>query len=210
MKSDSMLRTLIYIPIIHTEADMGSFREAVRRLKIQKLGKKSWIHNLNLINKLWEEIGSTIADFALSYEKVRVYQDSLPVCGRESEIVTELIKAGSQNHQLLLRLKEKGATIMGTESSELLVQEYEFIRKMMTPETPARSARIEARQKALTDSLLKRRDKYIAHRINSTLQKGETGILFIGMLHSLAHWLAKDIHVVYPLFQPLDVTGRRQ
>ena len=49
------------------------------------------------------------------------------------------------------------------------------------------------------DSLLKKRDKYIAHHINETLCATEIGILFIGMLYKLTPWLGKDIRVTYPL-----------
>jgi hypothetical protein len=51
----------------------------------------------------------------------------------------------------------------------------------------------------MSDSLLKRRDQFIADRINDTLCPGETGILFLGMLHSLRHLLDEQIKVVYPV-----------
>jgi len=52
--------------------------------------------------------------------------------------------------------------------------------------------------------LLKRRDQYIARRINDTLLAGETGLIFLGMLHSVRSWLDKDIRIVYPIHQPLN------
>jgi hypothetical protein len=48
----------------------------------------------------------------------------------------------------------------------------------------------------LSEELLKKRDRFIARRINSTLRPGETGILFLGMLHSLAALLDEDIRVI--------------
>lgn len=197
------VRTLIHILIIHTQADMGSLRESVQRVKVQKLGRQVWKRNVNLIEKMWTEIEKAIDGLALPYKRVRVYQDALPVCGREVEIVTELAKAGSRNHQFLLRLKERGAAIMGTESAELLVEEYQLMKQVMASGDPKQAARLEARQKALSDSLLKRRDQYIAARINSTLQVGETGMLLLGMFHSLGKWLDEDIHVIYPIYPPL-------
>jgi hypothetical protein len=47
--------------------------------------------------------------------------------------------------------------------------------------------------------LLKKRDRYIAGRINTTLGKGETGILFLGMFHSLQGLLDRNIRVIYPV-----------
>lgn len=195
-------RTLIYIPIIHTQADMGALSGPIERLKIKRLGRKGWERNVNLVAQLWSEIEQAIESLVLSYERVRVYQDGLPVCGREAEIVAELAKGGSRNHRLLLRLKEKGATIMGTESSELLVEEYQLVKDVLASGKPEVATRGEARRKALRYSLLKRRDQFIARRVNGTLLTGETGLIFLGMLHSLGPWLDKDIRVVYPIHQP--------
>ena len=69
------------------------------------------------------------------------YQDGLPVSGHELRIVNELARAGSSNHQLLLRMRLRGATIMGTEAGELLVQEYQLARQLITAPraSPARA-----------------------------------------------------------------------
>jgi hypothetical protein len=199
---ESSERTLVYIPIIHTQADMGALSQSIQRLKVKELGRKGWERNVKLVDKLWARIEQAIEGLALPYQRVRLYQDGLPVCGREQEIVTELAKAGSRNHRLLLCLKEKGATIMGTESSELLVEEYELVKEDFPSGRPAFATGQAPRRKALRDSLLKRRDEYIARRINETLRAGETGLIFLGMLHSLGSWLDKDIRVVYLIHQP--------
>ena len=178
---------------------MGALSEPIRRVKVSRMGRKGWERNVSLVDKLWSEIEQAVERLVLPYERVRVYQDGLPVCGREVEIVAELAKAGSRNHQLLLRLKQKGATIMGTESSELLVEEYQLAKEVFASGTSQVANRGEARRKALTDSLLKRRDRYIACRVKETLQAGETGLIFLGMLHSVTPWLDKDIRVVYPI-----------
>jgi hypothetical protein len=196
-------RTLLYIPIIHTQADMGALRERIQRLQVKRLGRQGWERNVNFVNKLWSQIEQAIESLALPYERVRLYQDGLPVCGREVEIVSELAQAGSRNHRLLLHLCERGATIMGTESSELLVEEYQLLKDALTSGKSELAMRGEARRKTLRDSLLKRRDQFIAGRVNGTLQPGETGLIFLGMLHCLDPWLDKDIQVVYPVSQPL-------
>lgn len=145
----------------------------------------------------------------LSYAQTRVYQDGLPVCGKELEIVTELAKKGSPNHQILVRLMEKGATIMGTESAELLIEEYHLIKRVLKTGDVKDAIAIEARQKAASDLLLKKRDEFIAARIDQTLQPGETSILFLGMLHNIAGLLPGDIRVEYPLNRPLTTSHKR-
>jgi hypothetical protein len=154
---------------------------------------------VNLVSQFWAQIEQAIEKLVLPYSRVRIYQDGLPVCGREVEIITELANAGSRNHRLLLRLRDKGATIMGTESSELLVEEYQFVKEEFTSGKPDTGQRDKPRRRALKDSLLKRRDQYIARRISDTLRLGETGLLFLGMLHSIRPWLDKDLRVIYPL-----------
>lgn len=196
------IRTLIYIPIIHTETDMGTLGESIRRSTLQKFGRRGLKRKEDMIDNLWTEIERIIDTFDLSYEEVRLYQDGLPVCGREAEIVTDLAKAGSRNHRLLLLLMKRGATITGTESLELLMEEYELDKQVLAARGAREKARIEVSRKAMIDSLLKRRDRFISDRINSTLCAGKTGILFIGMLHSLRNTLDNDVNVIYPLNPP--------
>jgi hypothetical protein len=205
--SDVPGRRLIHIPIIHSRAEMGSLSPTIQAITVQKLGAKGWERNVSLIDGIWTQIEQAIDRCALPYEKVRLYQDGLPVCGRELEIVSELAKAGSRNHQLLLRLQGRGATLMGTESAELLVQEYNLIKQSLPVNDPATAVRRVARRQASGRSLLKRRDRAIAERISQTLCQGEIGLLFLGMLHSLERWLAPDIQVTRPLY-PSSPGGR--
>ncbi len=194
-------RILICIPIVHTQADMGALNEPIQRLKVKKLGKRVWEQNLELVKNFWTQIEQAMDSLALPYDRVRLYQDGLPVCGHEWEIVTDLARAGSQNYQLLLKLKEKGAILMGTESSELLVEEYQLAKQFFAEQISPAAAR-QAHGKSLQDSLLQRRDQFIGRRISQTLLAGETGLLFVGMLHSVEPWLDQDIQVLHPVRQP--------
>jgi Na+/phosphate symporter len=97
---------------------------------------------------------------------------------------------------------KKGATLMGTESPDLLLEEYRLVQQILAAENPEEAARIEARHEARSRCLLGRRDQYIARRLNESLRAGETGLLFLGMLHSLDSRLAKDIRVSYPIRRP--------
>jgi len=202
--SDFHKKELIYIPIIHTPADMGGLSGPLQEITLQKLGKEGWEKKQDLVNQLWSEIERFVDTLPLRYEKVRLYQDGLPVCGRESTIVEELAKMGSRNHQIIFHLMEKGAIIMGTESSELLLEEYGLMKQILAMADSGKSEEVEACHEALSHSLLERRNEYIARRINDTLQEGETGILFLGMLHSIEHLLNKDIRVIYPIHQPFS------
>ena len=190
-------RKLFYIPIIHTVADMGTLGPSIRGKTLAALGRQGLMQHAAGVEQMWTEIEKVAAKLPVTSGSVRVYQDGLPVCGREQEIVLELAAAGNRNHKLLLKLQERGAELMGTESPELLMEEYrrataEFASGSTAP------TKIGENKSRDTLLLLGKRDRYVADRINRTLRAGESGILFMGMAHDVAKYLDPDIHVVYP------------
>ncbi len=186
---------------------MGALASAVQRVAVQRLGRRGWKRNVDVIAEMWTGIRRTVEGWKLPWHKVRLYQDGLPCCDREVEIVEELAGAASPNHQLLSVLMRKGATLMGTESPALLLEEYRLIKRVLAAKDRDEAAQIETQHGAASRSVLARRDRYIAERINDSLQAGETGILFLGMLHQIEPLLAKDIRVFYPIHQPARAKG---
>ncbi len=188
-------RTLLYIPIIHTQVDMGDLGESLQRIKTNNFGQRRFARSTELVDRMWQEIEQTVERVPIETGTTRVYQDGLPVCAHEERIISELAEAGSRNYKLLLRLENRGAMLMGTESPELLVEEYQMAVTGLNSGGAGGKRQRELRSAAL----LEKRDRFIAARINSTLQQGETGILFLGMLHSVQPYLDTDINVVYPV-----------
>ena len=188
-------RLLMFIPILHTLADLGSLGEAVRKTFLSKYGALMARRKEAALEKLWEEIRGIILGLGLDFSRVRLYQDGLPVCGREEEIVRDLAGRGSHNYRLLLELMAHGAALMGTESPELLLQEYDLAREAVAaaPRRPGPQGR-----PAAGATLLQARDRFIASRINATLSPGETALLFLGLLHAPEPYLDRDIQVAYP------------
>jgi len=195
-------RELIYIPIVHTLADMGALGESVKEASFEKIGKTAWKQKMNLIDQLWTKIETCVDLFKLDYEKVHLYQDGLPVCGKEEEIVRELAETGSRNHELLVRLMEKGAQLVGTESPELLEEEYHSYKELLSAESPVSLSRREKMQEEKAKVLLQKRDRFMARRINDDLPAEHVGILFVGMLHSLWHYVDPAIRMTYPIGRP--------
>ena len=187
-------RRLIWVPIIHTPEDLGSLKDSVRRLHVRRSGRGGWQRGQKLIEAMWTNIDREIARLELDDGRVRLYQDGLACCGKEEEIVRDLAKIGSRNHQLLLKLMARGACIMGTESPALLLEEYEISRHAVLAAGSAAGASPEQRE--ASDRILKQRDEFVARRINETLLPGETGLAFLGLLHSLAGLLAPDMEVL--------------
>ncbi len=182
------MRILIVIPIIHTEQDMGSLLEQTKQAYVTRYGHEKWAEHLKSIDQVWNGIRQMIAALKLPYASVRLYQDGLPLCGKEADIVKEVAARGSQNHQLLVELMAQGAQLMGTEDPSLLLQEYQFHQGAL-----GGGKQGHENQQEQSRGLLAQRDRFIAGRINATLPDGEIGLLFVGMAHSVEPLLDGDI-----------------
>ena len=104
-------RKLVYLPIIHTAADMGTLGASIRGRKLSTLGRQGLKVSAAVVDKIWEEMERVVSNLPVPPGTVRVYQDGLPVCGREQEIITELAETGHRNHRLLLKLQVRGAML---------------------------------------------------------------------------------------------------
>jgi hypothetical protein len=175
------VKRLILIPVIHNLADLGSLADSVRAHYLEHFGPAVWQQRERAVADLWNELRRAIGALRLDFRQVRVYQDGLPVCGKEQEIVRELAGAGSLNHQLVLDLVAKGAVLMGTEDPQLLIREYQLQRGGMT--AAAAGDKSPASSPGEAAEVLAARDGFIAQRIAATLEDGETGLLFLGAAH---------------------------
>ena len=183
------MRTLIVIPIVHTEQDMGSLREEIKQEYVTRYGDQKWTEHLKSIDQVWKGIRQMISALEIPYARVRLYQDGLPLCGKEADIVEEVAAQGSQNHQLLVKLMAQGAQLMGTEDPSLLLQEYQLLQSSLGGEKQGHENLLQQQSRGL----LAQRDRFIAGRINATLPSGEIGLLFVGMAHSVESLLEADI-----------------
>lgn len=197
-------RVLYYFPILHSRADMGGLGERAATKAINRIGRVKWEEQCQSIEQGWSRIEELIQSLRLDYQSCRLYQDGLPVCGHELLIVRDLANSGSHNHQLLLMLYERGAKLIGTESPDLLIEEYQMVKHYLALNSAADLSEMEAR----SAELLRRRDGFIADRIATTLRPGECGLLFLGLLHSLEGMLPPDIRVICPIVSPLRIPGQ--
>jgi hypothetical protein len=184
------MRVLIRFPIIHGNEDMGKLDKAVSKNRTTE----DALRQEQVVKYFWTTIEKSINDFGLDFLKVKIYQDSLPVCGKESEIVDDTAKTGSYNYLLLQALRNRGATIMGTESPDLLLEEYELMKRVYQPKLGQVPPSPQFAQ-----MLLDRRDEYIARRIEETLFDEEIGLLFLGLNHRIEGRLSADISLIQPL-----------
>ena len=187
-------RTLHLVPIIHAEADLGRLSEQIRHVAIQTLGADAWDRKAEAVEAVWDRIESWAAALGENLSDYLIYQDGLPVTDHAEKIVRELASKGSRNHRIVSDLLDRGANLVGTESPELLLREYEAVKAALE----------SGNTEALTappgsTGLLAERDAYIAQRIDETLKPDQTGILFIGMLHDVTQHLPKSITITRAL-----------
>ncbi len=189
------MRTLIHVAIVHSLADFGSLTEQVKESFQRQFGSQKWQKHLDDIEQFWDQIHREILNTRLDWSRVRLYQDGLPVCGRERDIVSQVAESGSRNHQLLLELANRGAHLMGTEDPTLLMEEYGRAKASLSQKRAAQAHSEQSRASGSADELLRKRDQFIATTINQTLLENETGVLFLGMIHSALQFLDSDIQV---------------
>ena len=177
---------------------MGSMYGILKAEYIKRYGKKKWEEHNIIIEDFWQGIRNKAFDLSLDYPNTRLYQDGLPVCGKEMAIIEELVKMGSRNHQILMELIQLGAKLEGTEDPKLLLEEYAYLKNASAD---LDKPEVKRRYQRLAKSILQKRDSYIAQRIDKTLREGETGLLFIGIAHRVNEKLPKDIGIDYLIYR---------
>ncbi len=190
------MRRLIHVPIVHSQTDLGPLQDRVRQAYIEKGGEQAWKASREALVEFWQAIEQAMDRLTLEYASLRLYQDGLPVCGQEVKIVHDLAQQGGANYRILLKLTGRGAKIEGTEDPDLLRKEYELIMTDLSAGRRNESAGTDKAESAATfRDLLDRRDRFIAQRIDKTLQPSETGVLFLGALHHATEMLPDTIQV---------------
>lgn len=201
-----MSRSLLIVPVLHNAADLGSLAPHVREVYERLAGPSAWEEHRQAVEGLWNAVERLLAGRNLEPSKTRLYQDGLPVCNQVKQIVEEVAARGSRNHILLNRLAQGGAQLEGTEDPVLLRLEYQRIKQMLDAPPTERSS-----QPVGPDALnTAERDHFIAAQIDRTLQEGETGVLFVGLLHRVEDHLSPGIDFEFLLPRPqLEVRARR-
>ena len=187
---------------------MGTMAEHLEAAYVERFGRRHWDEYLALIEDFWQQVRAGLERLGLDYSRVDLYQDGLPVCGKELGIVVQAAATGSENHQLLLDLVARGATLMGTEDPKLLLDEYRDVKialkdglgEISSPQQPVGVSRHK--------ETLSKRDAYIGRRIGESLRPGRTGILLLGMMHNVEPFLPTDIVVTRLVPHGLERKGK--
>lgn len=188
------MRKLIYVPVIHVESDLGSIAPAIDKRSAEVCGEERWERHKQTVATFWDKIEGFFE--GLDPSNLKIYQDGL-MAGDElgQRIVEEGAKRGSRNYQIVLDLIKRGAEIRKTEDVELLKEELNQILRIAQTSSVWEKTVAHIGKEVDRETLLEKRDRFIAEIINETLQDEETGVLFIGAFHNVAPNLAEDIVV---------------
>ena len=180
---------------------MGTVAEPHKKEFTDQFGVCVWNEHIKAVDEMWEGIRGRLCKLDVDHSRMRIYQDGLPLCGREMDIVRDVAAQGSQNHRIVLSLVKRGASLEGTEDVQLLLKEYHCIQAINNELEPTEKQKKVQSLTAKRKLLLRQRDRFIAQRIDETLKEGETGVLFAGMAHQIDKYLPKDINVSYLIFR---------
>lgn len=188
------MRRLLYIPIIHSEADMGGAGAALAQKSAAVLGQRRWERHQDTVHRYWESIRAFL--LPLDPTQVKMYQDGLAADGDMGRhIVEEAARRGSQNYHLVLELLSRGAELRKTEDPALLLQERQSIAELAQPGEAGGDGQDTRRYRERRDRLMEERDRFMAETISATLKEGELGLLLVGTYHDVVPRLAPDIQV---------------
>lgn len=188
------MRILIYVPIIHTNADLGSIAKDITARGITHLGEEIWKEHGKTVEGFWNAVSYYFDSIDVS--GMKIYQDGM--VGEDEvgkKIVEDTAKAGSKNYQLISRLLERGAVLMKTEDFKLVKQEYDRLLAITQAKSITQKIIAFIKYKLVKAILLNKRDAFIAKKIDETLGPHEKGILFIGAFHKIKKKLPKTIQV---------------
>lgn len=191
------MKTLLYVPIIHSNADMGSLGKELKSKSVSELGENMWQKHTDTVNGYWDAIEFYFENIDVTGNEIKIYQDGMFVDGEMAmKIVDEGIKSGSKNSKIVSNLISRGAILIKTEDFKMVKDEYDGLQSILRSKNKRLKLYFLLRYKILKPFMLNRRDNYIAGRIAETLGQNETGILFIGAYHKIIKRLPKDITVI--------------
>jgi len=189
------MRTLIYVPVIHSSADLGSLAKEVTRRGMADFGPDFWAGHEKTILGFWDAVIKYFDSVEVSGFKL--YQDGMIAEGEVAQkIVEEGVKSGSRNYELVWALLKKGAVLVKTEDFSLVKEERDRLLKITQAKTLSAKLLGFVMYKLSKNRLLNKRDEFIAKRIGETLNDGETGIIFVGAYHNIKKRLPPDIRIV--------------
>ncbi|MFA4844547.1 MAG: hypothetical protein WC632_06340 [Candidatus Margulisiibacteriota bacterium] len=189
------MRKLLYVPIIHSSADLGTIAAETEKKGIAICGRERWAAHQQTIASFWGALFKFFEN--LQPKGYKVYQDGLVADGEMGmKIVADGVKRGSKNYEIIDHLIEGGAILVKTEDIGIVMKEYKSVKELAKARTFIGKTIAYLKYVCRKNKTLEERDNYVAKRIGETLKENETGILFIGAHHNVVDKLPGDIEVI--------------
>jgi len=189
------MKALIYVPIIHTSADLGSLAKDLNRRGIADLGEELWKEHIKTVEGFWDVVSHYFDSIDVS--GMKIYQDGMVAGGEVGQkIVEEGAKSGSKNYELVSELLKRGAILVKTEDFKLVKKERDRLIAITQVKSLPEKLIAFMKYKVTKNRLLNKRDEFIARRIEETLNQDGTGIIFIGAFHNIKERLPKDVRIM--------------
>ena len=189
------MKTLILVPVIHMSSDMGSLAKDLNRRGIAELGEELWKEHIKTVESFWDVVSHYFDSVDVS--GMKIYQDGMIAEGEVGQkIVEEGAKSGSKNYELVSELLKRGAILIKTEDFKLVKKERDRLIAITQVKSLPKKLIAFMKYKVTKNRLLNKRDKFIARRIDETLNQDETGIIFIGAFHNIKERLPKDVRTI--------------
>lgn len=189
------MRTLYYVPIIHSVEDYGSLGPAIKKAFVGQCGETAFNRLQKNIHEFWRIVEEKIERAIPDVGDLIIYHDGFPVGSKEK--VLALFGHMCQDHpespnfRLVKKLLDRGAVLEGTEDIALIIEQLQLYQRAAEAVSPDEQKKILAANTARSRELVKLRDESIAKRINDTLPEKRKGILFIGRDHDVISELKK-------------------
>jgi hypothetical protein len=172
-------RKLYFIPLIHR-------------------GEESPEDYLEKYNNYWEQVEKQIAELESKLGKVhRIYHELIPATGEAgSKAIKELCDRG---HKIVQDCLDKGANLEAVEEADLLTEFMDWSRCLIIG---LQNQTVLKKVYEYYLEVAKKRNDYIAGKIDQTLKKDEIGILIMRENHQVQ--FPSDVQVFYVAPPALD------
>lgn len=188
------MRRLLYVPIIHGEADLGRAGGALAGHSAALAGRRSWQRHGETVDRFWQSVVTYLE--RLDPTTLKIYQDGHPADGALGlRIVEEAAGRGSRNYQVVRELTRRGAELRKTEDPEFLLAERDNVLRAVGNAQDGGPPPGNEQYLRVVGELMVKRDAFIARTILATLREGELGVLFIGANHKVAPLLEGPLAV---------------
>jgi hypothetical protein len=157
---------------------------------------------LERFTRYWEQVEEQITELELKLGKVnRIYHELIPAGGKDgSEAIKEL---NDKSYKMIQTCLNKGAQLEAVEEGDLLTEFMDWSRCLLAG---LQNQKVFTKVYESYTEVSKKRNEYIAGKINETLKPDEIGILLMRENHQVQ--FPSDIQVFYVAPPALDEIKR--